>query len=298
MTVSMPTTTSEIDLAGQADARPSIGALEEIMAAYNAVTERLSQNHERLTLEVGRLRGELNSANAALQRSRRLAALGEMAAGIAHEVRNPLVSIRLYAEMLRDDLGGMPEQQDLASKIAQAVRELDGVVTDVLMLSRELRIRPRPVRMEELLEQALEAVRPMVEQAGVQATINAPDIEAELDPGLIRQAIVNLIRNGVEAMAERGGGRLQLLAERDREMVRIVVRDSGPGIPQEAIDRIFNPFFSTRETGTGLGLSIVHRIVEAHGGTIEVHNESGAVFTLTLAARRPPAGEARAATEA
>lgn len=298
MTVSMKTTTSDVQTLSQADARARIGALEEIMAAYNAVTERLSQSHERLTHEVGRLRGELNSANAALQRSRRLAALGEMAAGIAHEVRNPLVSIRLYAEMLRDDLGGMPEQQDLAGKIALAVRELDGVVTDVLMLSRELRIRPRMVQMEELLEQALDSVRPMVEQAGVQTRISAQNIEAELDPGLIRQAIVNLIRNGVEAMAGQGGGLLNLVAERDREMVRIVVRDSGPGIPQEAIDRIFNPFFSTRETGTGLGLSIVHRIVEAHGGTIEVHNESGAVFTLTLAARRPTNGQAPTTTVA
>jgi signal transduction histidine kinase len=121
---------------------PAPGELAELLGAFNDVTGRLQRTHERLQREVAGLKRELREANEQLSRSRRLAALGEMAAGIAHEVRNPLSSIRLYARMLEQDLADRPDQRSIAGRIGAAVHGLDAVVGDVLNFARELRVRP------------------------------------------------------------------------------------------------------------------------------------------------------------
>ncbi|MEM9372764.1 MAG: histidine kinase dimerization/phospho-acceptor domain-containing protein, partial [Planctomycetota bacterium] len=136
------------------DASLSASDLAELMASFNEVTSRLEQTHGQLRGEVRRLSEELREANEALQRSRRLAALGEMAAGIAHEVRNPLGSIGLYASMLEEDLHDRPECRGVAVKIGSAVRGLDAVVGDVLSFAREIRVRSCPGHPRELLERA------------------------------------------------------------------------------------------------------------------------------------------------
>ena len=264
--------------------------LAQVIQAYHRVTERLERSHETLTSEVQRLQGQLASANAALQRSRRLAALGEMAAGIAHEVRNPLASIQLYAGMLRDDLADRPEQRDLAGKIGHAVRGLDAIVNDVLTFSREMKVRPVPGGVRQAFEYAVEVVRPMIDAAGVEVRYEVDHehedgLEVPHDPELMQQALVNVLRNAVQAMERNDAPRtLTLTAARDGGTVLLNIADTGPGIGEEAIDRIFNPFFTTRPTGTGLGLAIVHRIIDAHGGSIAVRNgpAGGAAFTITL----------------
>ena len=258
--------------------------LFRIIESYNEVSQKLQQTHETLTSEVCRLQLELASANAELQRSKRLAAMGEMAAGIAHEVRNPLASIQLYAGMLQKDLADRPSQREIARKIGAAVRGLDAVVGDVLSFARELKLKRGEHGAEALLENAVDALRPMVEAAGVEVVVRIDDGGCVVrgDRDALHQAVTNLVRNAVEAMPR--GGTLTLTAGRDGTAARVTVRDSGPGISDESIDRIFNPFFTTRATGTGLGLAIVHRIVDAHGGSISVHNDHGAVFTLTLPA--------------
>ncbi len=266
--------------------------LRQIIDAYNQVTDRLQRSHELLTAEVQRLQSQLASANAALQRSKRLAALGEMAAGIAHEVRNPLASIALYARMLQQDLSDRPPQADIAGRISSAVRGLDAIVNDVLTFSREMRLRLIDASVLPALERAAEAVKPLIDAAGIRIVIDAPEsLCFGHDVELIHQALVNLVRNAAQAM--EAGGILTLAATADASAVQITVKDTGPGISEVDVDRIFNPFFTTRATGTGLGLPIVHRIVDAHGGSIAVHNDSadgGAVFTLTF-----PRGEATAA---
>ena len=129
----------------------------------------------------------------------------------------------------------------------------------------------------------LDAHAPAIEAANIQVALNLADhhLQLQADPDLLRQAILNLVRNAVDAM-DHGCGTLTLEVSRQDNRVLIRVRDTGPGIGPDEIDRIFNPFFTTRNTGTGLGLAIVHRIVDAHGGAIAVHNEKGAVFTLSL----------------
>lgn len=281
--------------------------LAELLGAFNAATNKLHVAHESLRAEVVRLQGELRQANEQLERSRRLAALGEMAAGIAHEVRNPLGSIRLYAKMLSDDLRDRPGERTLAEKIAAATRGLDAVVVDVLAFAREMRLNVSPWTATELLTRALE------ECLGCDR-IEAPDrahvsvvrhdqqdgakaaTEVLCDAAHMHRALVNILRNALQAMRDHASApamieldvrRRVLPDERgnDRGYIALVVRDHGPGLSPQVMQRMFNPFFTTRATGTGLGLAIVHRIMDAHAGRVTVSNVAsgqGAIVELLL----------------
>jgi signal transduction histidine kinase len=265
----------------------SAGELAELMRAFNEVTVRLESTHETLQAEVHRLTRELQAANEQVARSKRLAALGEMAAGIAHEVRNPLGSIRLYARLLDEDLSAMPEQKKLAMKIGDAARALEAVVGDVLTFSRELRLQREPHEAESLFAGAMDQCRAELQGLpGLKVRIEGADQVCQGDGHLLVQALVNLIRNAVEAMGEQGAGEHVLtLGAQTRRVARsrasvetcvvLSVSDTGPGMGQEVVERMFNPFFTTRASGTGLGLAIVHRIVDAHAGRIAVRSEPG-----------------------
>ncbi len=271
----------------------SQGDLSQLFAAFNDVTEKLQETHERLTGEVSRLQGELRRANDELERSRRLAALGEMAAGIAHEVRNPLGSIGLYAEMLASDL---PEGRgrDVASKIVAAVHGLDAVVNDVLAFSREMCLSPVEQHSGELFRNALDSCRDVLTTCAVRIE---GDETVDADPSLLQQALVNLIRNASDAVEGRGEVTLTAFAATTPggdPAVALAVSDTGPGIPDDIRERMFNPFFTTRAAGTGLGLAIVHRIVDAHGGAVRVHNRpatesdsGGATIEILFPTRTP-----------
>jgi len=277
---------------------PGTEGLAEIIQAYNQVTDRLQKSHELLQSEVVRLREELASADAQIQRSKRLSALGEMAAGIAHEVRNPLAAIQLYTSMISEDLQGhveqFPEPVRCADQIASAVRGLDGIVGDVLSFAREIDPAPVSLTVNDVFERALAAHGPAILAAKVAVNklyIDTPDLAVFADPPMLQRALLNLIRNAVDAMSLVQGQRELTLDARENEGgVTLTVADTGPGVDRDTVDRLFNPFFTTRATGTGLGLAIVHRIVDAHGGTVGVSDnpasESGAAFTLSL-----PAGQ-------
>ncbi len=271
----------------------SAADMGELLATFSEVTSRLERTHDMLHAEVARLKEELQAANLQVQRSRRLAALGQMAAGIAHEVRNPLGSMQLYASMLIEDLEDRPEEQDIARKINTSVHRLDEIVNDVLTFSSEIKIRAVPVSAGELIESAMESCREPLHriqqdydcEVVISGAADGQDLVVECDPGLIVQALVNVVRNAAEAIAAVGvrdsnlRHRLAIHASRDEGMIVFDVSDTGEGIDDEALDRIFNPFFTTRHTGTGLGLAIVHRVIEAHGGETRVfvrESDSGA----------------------
>lgn len=265
----------------------SSSELGELFSAFNDVTSRLQETHEKLTGEVVRLKGELRRANDELDRSRRLAALGEMAAGIAHEVRNPLGSIGLYAEMLTSDLADRPEECEIARKIRRVVSGLDAVVGDVLSFSRTMQVRRIEVGLPCAIARAAESCREVLEgEPGVEMALIGEPREIRVDASLLQQALVNVVRNAAEAARSNAEVRPPSIEvywgestiERDDESVRAVVirvSDSGQGVTDEVRERMFNPFFTTRNVGTGLGLAIVHRIVDAHGGQIRVRNAGG-----------------------
>ncbi len=271
--------------------------LAELMSAFTEVTSKLEHTHAQLRAEVARLNAELRDANDALQRSRRLAALGEMAAGISHEIRNPLGSIKLYASMLHEDLATLPDQQQVVEKIGRAVRGLDEIVGDVLSFARETNARFAPNETSMIITQSLDAC--CAEIVGA-VTLDEPCglIELECDACLMQQALVNILRNAGEANRVAGGNQIDIRVDRSQiqrddraeDAIAITIADRGDGIPEQVIERMFNPFFTTREAGTGLGLAIVHRIVDAHRGSVDVGNHDahpGAWVRITVPLRQP-----------
>lgn len=264
--------------------------LSAIITAYNEVTERLKESHERLASEVNRMAKELRFKNEALRRSERLAALGQMAAGLAHEIRNPLGGIALYASRLEGELSDRPDARKAAGKISQGVRSLNRLVSEILDFAQEDRLDRAPCEMDSILTSVMEQVRLWSAETGATITI-APDARAwvvDCDRDRMQQVLTNLLINAVQAAGPSGDVRLAARSLEGDAGVEIEVCDDGPGIPEDRIGRIFNPFYTTKSTGTGLGLAIAHRIVEAHGGTIVATNraEGGARFVVRLPVSR------------
>ena len=279
---------------------PNVGIedLEQLMRSVNDTAQQLQETHVALRSEVAHLQRELAEANEQLRRSRSLAALGEMAAGIAHEVRNPLASIQLYVQMLAEDLSGHPQQTEVCEKITRAIKGLDDVVRDVLLFARDTKVHTAPVSAPILIDRALGTCEALLGDGDI--TVVRQDAENSqfslpVDAGLFVLALSNVMRNGVDAMIESRSAHRELRTGVSRrmhrypdgrrtEMAAFSVADTGPGVDQQVVKRMFNPFFTTRKTGTGLGLAIVHRIVDAHGGHVSVENgtDGGAEVKLFL----------------
>jgi signal transduction histidine kinase len=263
----------------ESPAAKRIEELGRIIMAYSEVTERLQQSHDQLTRTVQHLRGELSEKNRLLERRNRLAALGEMAAGMAHEIRNPLGGIQLYASLLGKDVEDRPASRELVTKISTGVKRLESIVGQVLQFSRDIRISPSSCDLGELVWQAIELAEQGRSCAGLKCEVTGQrPLTVTIDPTLIGQALLNLMINAIDAMDGAGTLRVAYASptkESDAKQFHVIVRDTGPGIAPEKLDRIFNPFFTTKDNGTGLGLSIVHRIVEAHDGTIIATNADG-----------------------
>lgn len=261
------------------DAAQRMEELGRIIMAYSEVTDRLQQSHHQLTRTVESLREELSEKNRLLERKNRLAALGEMAAGLAHEIRNPLGGIQLYASILAHDLADRSDSLVVVKKIASGVNRLEALVGQVLQFTREITISPRPMDLALVVREAVDDASKAMRDRGVDCEVKGADsLPVRADPLLLGRAVLNLLLNAAEAT--NGGHSVKVHYEIPAQQSKarqfhLIVRDTGPGIAPEVIDRIFNPFFTTKENGTGLGLAIVHRIVEAHDGTIVAGNEAG-----------------------
>jgi signal transduction histidine kinase len=263
--------------------------LGRIIMAYSEVTERLQHSQDQLQQTVEGLRRELSEKSRLLERRNRLAALGEMAAGMAHEIRNPLGGIQLYASLLARDVADRPESLQLVSRISGGVKRLEGLVSQVLQFTREITASPAPMDLAEVVDQAVEMAGGTLRERSIACDLSGPrPLSVQADPVLLGQAILNLLLNASDAIGERSGGAIRLnwsgADDGAVRQFRLVVQDNGPGIAPEILDRVFNPFFTTKETGTGLGLAIVHRITEAHEGTISVANAEagGARFEMRV----------------
>jgi signal transduction histidine kinase len=222
----------------------------------------------------------LKQAQEEARRSERLAALGQMSAGLAHEIRNPLGVIKGSAEMLHQKLGeSNPLATELAGYISTETNRLSALVTRFLDFARPLHVELAPLEITVLLDHALHSVSltRKDEDGPVQVERQyQPDLPpVPLDESLSEQAFVNLIQNAYDAMGSEGGT-LRVTAVRansgNREGVEVRIEDTGPGVPDELREQIFNPFVTTKKTGVGLGLSIVSRIIDGHHGTIRVEN--------------------------
>ena len=266
----------------------------ELVRSFNDVTARLESTHSSLRDEVATLKSELQETHRRLRRSRQLAALGEMAAGIAHEIRNPLGAIALNLEALTEDLFDRPGELQLCGRVSKAVTRLDAIVGDVLSFARDTRVRAASIRPSEVIMAAVEHAEDLVDAHDIDVDLSLDeDLEVMADAALLEQSLLNLIRNACEAMALVDGPRRLMVGLRSRELrdpergiiphAVFEIRAPGPGIPEEVRERMFNPFFTTRAEGTGLGLAIVHRIVDAHGGRLDVSaGHPGTIMSLSL----------------
>jgi PAS domain S-box-containing protein len=215
----------------------------------------------------------------------RLAALGQMAATVAHEIRNPLGGIEGFAALLERDLAERPEQIEMARQIVQGARSLNRVVTSLLDFTRPVTLKLRRTRLRDVVDAALAVAEQEFESKSRGVTVvraYAADDTATLDPEQIYRVVLNLVRNAWQAIHECGEISVEIAGESDTIVLRVC--DTGCGMPPDVRERLFSPFFTTKETGTGLGLSIVRKIVLAHGGTVEVETEGGAgtTFVVTL----------------
>ena len=226
----------------------------------------------------------LESINTQLQVSERLAALGRITAGVAHEVKNPLNSMRLWLENLKESIPLEPD-----SNAAQAVQvldkeidRLDAVVKRFLDFTRPMEIRLEATHLPDLLKEVLEIAQPQFQKANVQVAQLLPiDVpEVYVDRALLQQAVLNLVLNAVDAMPE--GGQLRVVLSRRGDMAEIAVGDNGKGISPENRQKIFQLFFTTRPGGSGIGLASTFRIVQLHNGSINFTSEVGRGTTFRI----------------
>jgi signal transduction histidine kinase len=260
---------------------------------------RLYQELAETLAETNRM---LAQAQAEARRSERLAALGQMSAGLAHEIRNPLGVIKGSAEMLHQKLGeSNPLASELAGYISSETNRLSALVTRFLDFARPLHTELAPQEITAVLDRALHSValtqKDTLVRVERQYETNLPLVP--LDESLSEQAFVNLIQNAYDAMGSSGGLLRVTVAKTyavNRDGVEVRIEDTGPGIPAELREQVFNPFVTTKKTGVGLGLSIVSRIVDGHHGTIRVegckNDRQGACFVVFF----PVSGQAEQAS--
>ena len=276
--------------------------LAELQAAFEVftgATSALEQQYRALQAHVQALRAELEekqrALTASIERQRcletqalrhsRLAAMGEMAATLAHEVRNPLGAMELFVGMLTEEVADRPAARRLAEHVAVGIADLNHLVTNILDYTRLPEPKRTAVDLDGLLDEALAASGPLLGPGIAVVRQRVPGAICAVDRGLLLQTLLNLFRNAGEAM--EGEGTLRVAVEPAERWVRVTVADSGPGIPSGREESIFAPFFTTKERGTGLGLAVARAAVAAHGGTLAIRprpsaEARGAVFVLTL----------------
>lgn len=221
-----------------------------------------------------------------------LAIIGQMAATVAHEVRNPLAGISGLIQNLQMRMKDLPAERALMEKILATIDRLDGIVGDLLLYARPVAPRREETTLQAILESALGLLRENPQRGTVEigVPLPRPSIPIRADGHQLSLAFLNILLNACQAMG--GRGRIRIAVERaEKGAVRVVFEDSGPGIPADVLPRIFQPFFTTKSRGTGLGLPVTKRIVESHGGRVSVENlpAGGARFEVTLSLDPVPA---------
>lgn len=277
---------------GELDTRLQIANRDEIgglARAFNHMAENLSLSRDELTAknrELIEANENLRQVQEQLIRSERLAAIGQLAAGVSHEIDNPVGIILGYAELLLDDLEEADPRRDDVLAIIAECRRCRRITGGLLGLARGGAVRRESLRLAELAEATAASLRPQKLFRQVPIRIQAPPepLEVFADPDPLRQVLVNLLLNAAQAMG--GSGEVAVTLERAGEQVSLTVDDSGPGVPLELRERIFDPFFSTKGSGegTGLGLSLCRKLMEEQGGSLFVADApaGGARFGLLL----------------
>jgi signal transduction histidine kinase len=254
------------------------------------------------TLQRARLAEREERARAAERRAveaQQLAELGTMSSGLAHEIKNPLSTVVLNAQLLREDILDAPLDTDqsagMVRRVDALVRETDrlrDILTDFLQYAGRMKVDRERIDLREVAVDLVDFLHAQAAQSGIRLLLSPPPeqpVSVDADLGLLKQAALNLMLNAMQAMAgaPRADGaphELMLRIERDHGRARLHVIDTGPGVPPDRIDGIFLPYVTTKTGGTGLGLPVARRIAREHGGDVKVHSEPGrgSDFTIEL----------------
>jgi two-component system NtrC family sensor kinase len=233
--------------------------------------------------------GELAKKNEELLSSRKLVSIGILASGVAHELNNPLNNIHISAQIMEKEMGEncpLPVKEIISDIVGQT-RRMKKIVGDLLEFSRGREPNLRKVEIAELIMGAYKLVSASMDTVNIRFVIDVEpqDLTIEADPEQMERVFINLFENAVDAMS--GTGELSARARKERDRVKAVISDSGKGMTADKVEKIFEPFYTTRDRGTGLGLAIILNIVKKHGGDIKVESEvgKGTAFTITLPVR-------------
>jgi len=213
------------------------------------------------------------------ERDQRLKAMGEMATRIVHEIRNPLCSVQLFSSMLESELQNTPHKE-LARGISTGISSLNTILTNMLLFARPHKPSSKKISIDRVVEESVVILIPLIRARNIELKKSLHRYEVLGDGELLKQVFINVILNAVQALPN--GGDLNITMEESAASVIVHVKDNGLGIDSADIEKIFNPFFTTKDTGTGLGLTIASQIMQAHGGYIKVHSgeDRGTTFSL------------------
>jgi len=229
---------------------------------------------------------EVRSLRREIERSRRLASIGRLAAGVAHEIRNPLSSIKGFATYFKERYQDVPQDQQTATIMIQEVDRLNRVVSQLLEFARPVNIKPQPTDLNALIDASSKLVEKQAAAKGIAIkTGNSnPVDEIMADPDRLNQVLLNIYLNAIESMDNGGELKIELASTGENGFIEIQISDTGCGISSQDLSKIFDPYYTTKSSGTGLGLAIAHNIVEAAGGKIEVSSSQGkgTVFTIQI----------------
>ncbi len=260
--------------------------LNHAFAGFQRASTRLEQRYAALEARLEALNNELAEKNRVLERGRRMAAMGEMAANIAHEIRNPLGSMRIFADLLERELAVDHEKARLAGYITKGVNDLDNILSNMLLFASAPVPGLKEVDLKEVVEDCL-VLSGLRAGAGMEVRAKFSNrARAMADGPQLRQVFLNLFLNAIDAVDGKGTVEVSVRDSEVEGFLEAVVGDDGKGIAGEHMDRIFDPFFSTKGRGTGLGLAIVNSIVGAHNGAIDVESAAreGTRVTIRLPA--------------
>ncbi|MBN2568577.1 MAG: PAS domain-containing protein [Deltaproteobacteria bacterium] len=249
------------------------------------IATRLSEEDDRASGYIILFRDltEIRHLRKEIERNRRLASIGSLAAGVAHEIRNPLSSIKGFATYFRERYRDVPDDKKTADIMVQEVDRLNRVISQLLEFARPMTVQLEPISLDNFIQRSIKMVERQAKDKDIRiATRYSPEVgNILIDPDLINQMLLNLYLNSFDAM--EGGGTLSVtMMSHDKKRVRIEISDTGRGMGKSDIEKIFDPYFTTKPSGTGLGLAIVHRIVEAHRGEIRVESREGQGTTVTI----------------
>lgn len=227
---------------------------------------------------------EVQNLKREVETTRRLASLGRLAAGVAHEIRNPLSSIKGFATYFRDRYRDNPEDQKTSEVMIQEVDRLNRVISQLLEFARPPVIQKKRASLQSLIQRSLKMIERQTSAKGIQVLSELPSNiqEVDLDPDGINQVLLNLYLNAIEAMEQGGTLTVSLSKKESSPWVKLTVTDTGTGISREDLEHVFDPYFTTKQTGTGLGLAIVHKIIEAHRGEVRAESEVGRGTTVSV----------------